>query len=77
MRFTSASNETASESPPLLEITQEIADAAALLAEADAYANVNRSTPTPTVRKRAGYWMEDISRKGSWPFKKDDSYQVC
>ncbi|KAK4141141.1 pectate lyase superfamily protein-domain-containing protein [Dichotomopilus funicola] len=76
-RFTSSSNETASEEPPpLLEITPEIADAAALLAEADADASVNRSAPTPTVRKRAGYWMEDISRKGSWPFKKDDSYRV-
>jgi hypothetical protein len=66
-----------SDPPPLLDITQEIADAAALLAEADAYAKVNGSAPSPTLRKRAGFWMEDISRKGSWPFKNDGGYQVC
>lgn len=72
----SGTKETESDAPPLLEITQEIADAAALLAEADAYAKANRSAPLPRIAKRAAYWMEDIARKGSWPFKNDDDYQV-
>lgn len=55
--------------PPLLEITTEIASAAALLAEAegagdfdgDSSANV---TETSDLQKRAGWWMEGIIRRG-------------
>lgn len=50
--------------PPLLEITPEIAAAAALVAEADAVAN---STGVSHIQKRGTFWMEHIARRGSHP----------
>lgn len=58
---------------PLLVITPEIVQAAALVAEADAVANPGN------VTKRAVsglYWMEHIARKGTVPWGDDPSYRV-
>lgn len=58
---------------PLLTITPEIVQAAALVAEADAGANPGNLT------KRAAsgsYWMEHLARKGTVPWGDDPDYQV-
>ena len=65
------SNSTdASTSPPLLDITDEIAEAAALVAEADAMAAVGNVT-----RRQApsggSFWMASIGRKGVVPWGGD------
>ncbi|OAX78349.1 hypothetical protein ACJ72_07345, partial [Emergomyces africanus] len=77
--------------PPLLDITKEIAAAAALVAEVDAVAEVRSyysrgskrdyskidALYNRTVEKRADtFWMEDIQRKGSWPFGDDPSFKI-
>lgn len=60
--------------PPLLEITDEIAHAAALVSEADAGVSQARNV---TVRDATGsYWMESLARKGTIPWGKDSSYKV-
>lgn len=65
----------------LLNITDEIAAAAALVAEDDA--RQNRHNVTQKVWKAAAaasqsgsYWMEHIARKGSVPWGDDPSYKV-
>lgn len=75
--------------PPLLKITNEIAAAAALLAEVEAVAEAkDLSKPkrdysyidalyNRTAEKQAQpFWMEDIERKGAWPFGNDPSFKV-
>jgi hypothetical protein len=69
--------------PPLLEITDEIAQAAALVAEADASAAVAAGTWNSTysrVTKRQAptgtYWMQNIARKGIVPWGDDSTYAV-
>ncbi|KAL0934896.1 LysM domain-containing protein [Colletotrichum truncatum] len=68
--------------PPLLEITPELAAAAALVAEAEALqaelGTGNGTTPTRRrMRKRAGtFWMEHIARRGTVPLGDDPSYKV-
>lgn len=60
--------------PPLLRITDEIAAAAALVAEADAQVSGKQSR---RVNKRSSFWMENISRKGTSPWADDaDTYVV-
>ncbi|OAA55282.1 Pectin lyase fold/virulence factor [Niveomyces insectorum RCEF 264] len=61
--------------PPLLVITDEIAQAAALLAEVDALAESNITAPVVSERASA-FWMEGISRKGSVPWGNDSGYKV-
>lgn len=68
--------------PPLLEITDEIAQAAALVAEADlsnaaafvpvvpAATNITRRQSLPT------FWMEGLSRKGKVPSGNNSTYVV-
>lgn len=59
--------------PPLLKVTDEMARAAAMLAELDAgpVSNVTEN------KKRADpYWMETIARHGSVPWGDDSSYKV-
>lgn len=66
-------NSTAS-SPPLLRITDEIVDAAALVAEADASGQAGNLT-----RRAAGsgtFWMGNIARKGTVPWGDDSGYKV-
>lgn len=63
--------------PPLFNVTDEIAAAAALVAEADAYADLKNGTLRRGIDKRAGtYWMGSIARMGSWPFGGDSTYVV-
>ncbi|KZL70356.1 exo-beta-D-glucanase, partial [Colletotrichum tofieldiae] len=68
--------------PPLLEITDEIAWAAALLAEAEAEVPEGgvRAPPSRNLTRRAAvrgsYWMESIARKGAVPWGEDHSYAV-
>lgn len=62
-------------SHPLLVITDEIADAAALVAEADAISTAGN----PTRRAGAaagGFWMQAIARKGTVPWGDDPAYKV-
>ncbi|UNI24919.1 hypothetical protein JDV02_010636 [Purpureocillium takamizusanense] len=66
---------------PRLKITDEIADAAALVAEDDA--RHTRHNVTQRVWKEAAaasqsgsYWMEHIARKGSVPWGDDPGYKV-
>ncbi|GAP93420.1 hypothetical protein SAMD00023353_10300200 [Rosellinia necatrix] len=63
---------------PLLNITDQIAQAAALLAEIDANPSLNVTTKTiPLIAERAGsFWMENIARKGTVPWGNDGSYKV-
>jgi hypothetical protein len=63
--------------PPLLEITPEIAAAAALVAEAEAVDELGNLTKRAVVAPRAGtFWMESIARKGTVPWGDDPSYKV-
>ncbi len=64
--------------PKLLEITDEMARAAALLAElgVDPVSNSTFRTPT-SIEKRAGtFWMESIAHKGTVAWGNDASYKV-
>lgn len=67
---------------PLLKITDEIARAAALVAQADAMtsAGVGFSNQTLTRRQSGGgsgtYWMQHLARKGRVPWGSDPSYTV-
>ena len=54
-------------SPPLLNITEDIARAAALLANIDA--NVNSNFTAPPKINAGAFWMEGIQRKGSVPWE--------
>ena len=62
--------------PPLFQVTEEIARAAALVAEADA------PPPSPGsqnfTRRAAGdpFWMERITRRGTVPWGDDPNYKV-
>lgn len=66
--------------PPLLEITPEIAGAAALVAEADALdqmGNPMTTTDGGPVAPRAGtFWMETIARKATVPWGDDPHYKI-
>ncbi|KAI1371648.1 glycoside hydrolase family 55 protein [Hypoxylon crocopeplum] len=67
--------------PPLLQITDEIAEAAALVAEADASGaagNVTRRAvaASSTFAASGTYWMEGLARKGTVPWGNDASYKV-
>lgn len=70
-------NSTASLPPPLLQITDEIAAAAALVAEADAvnatgYGNVTRRA----VAASGSYWMGSLDRMGTVPWGNNAIYKV-
>ncbi|KAH0427929.1 exo-1, 3-beta-D-glucanase [Colletotrichum camelliae] len=69
--------------PPLLNITEVIASAAALLSEADAAGISSNLTRNSTLHQRARratsgtYWMEHLGRKGTVPWGGDDpTYKV-
>jgi hypothetical protein len=61
-----------------LEITEEVASAAALLAELEAVTNTNMTNATSIINKRqsASFWMEQIDRLGTQPYGGDPSYKV-
>ncbi|KAH9206003.1 hypothetical protein DL95DRAFT_416922 [Leptodontidium sp. 2 PMI_412] len=64
--------------PRCYEVTEDIAAAAALVAEIDAAAGFRNGTVLPPLKKRAGeaFWMETISRSGTQPYGGDGSYKV-
>ncbi|KAI0097347.1 glycoside hydrolase family 55 protein [Nemania sp. FL0031] len=61
--------------PPLLTITDEIAEAAALVAEADAVARAGNATKR-AVAASGTFWMGSIARKGTVPWGDDPNYKV-
>lgn len=61
--------------PPLLEITEEIARAAALVAEADV-ANDTNFVPPPVRANAEPFWMAGVPYKGTMPWGDDPSYKV-
>jgi hypothetical protein len=68
------------DAPPLFNVTEDIAAAAALLAEAEAYEEVKKnSTLRRQVKLRrrqnweGAYWMEGRKKLGSWPFGNNPS----
>lgn len=72
------------ETPPLLDITEEIATAAALVSEADAAGSClagNQSyvqhawRPVQTTASGT-FWMEHIDRRGTVPFGNDPDYKI-
>ncbi|KAI1452083.1 glycoside hydrolase family 55 protein [Annulohypoxylon moriforme] len=66
---------TTSTVPPLLEITDEIAEAAALLAESDATEAAGNVTKR-AVAASGTFWMEGLARKGTVPWGDDPDYKV-
>jgi hypothetical protein len=61
--------------PPLLNITQEIAMAAALIAEADV-AKAFNDTSTRSQKRAGTFWMQDLDRRGAVPWGQDIGYKV-
>lgn len=49
-------------------MTEDLANAAALLAEIDAAASFRNGTVLPPLKKRAGgsFWMETMSKSALW-----------
>lgn len=66
----------ADNSPQLLEITDEIARAAALVAELEAEPVAN-ATADPLAKRAGTFWMEGLAHKGSVPWGNDASYKVA
>jgi len=60
---------------PLLQITDQIAEAAALVAEADAVATTGNATKR-AVATTGTYWMQSLARKGTVPWGNDPEYVV-
>lgn len=62
---------------PLLDITDAIAEAAALVAEADATSEAGNANVTKRAVAASGsYWMGSLARKGTVPWGDDPSYKV-
>ncbi|KAI0911199.1 glycoside hydrolase family 55 protein [Ustulina deusta] len=70
-----ASTVNATAPPPLLTITDEIAEAAALVAEADAVTSAGNVTKR-AVAASGTFWMGSIARKGTVPWGDDPDYKV-
>lgn len=65
--------------PPLFNVTADIATAAALIAEADAYEEATNITlgrrgadHTALQTRASSYWLANKQHKGSWPFGNND-----
>ncbi|KAK1911450.1 hypothetical protein P3342_012751 [Pyrenophora teres f. teres] len=79
MRMESFNDNGKDETPvtPLLDITDDLAAAAALVAEADAVGKAGNLTRRTTTKRATGsYWMGSIDHKGSVPWGGDASYKV-
>ncbi|KAL3470951.1 pectate lyase superfamily protein-domain-containing protein [Aspergillus californicus] len=61
---------------PLLHMTEEIAQAAALVAEADMAASLADGSSTLIKRAPGTFWMKDIRRQGTVPWGSDPNYKV-
>jgi len=79
-RLRSRARPVAAPAPPLLQITDEIAKAAALVAEADAAGTRGRGSNQTLARRQSSgpgtYWMAGLARKGRVPWGNDPSYNV-
>ncbi len=75
-RQSESANSTVAQPPPLLEITDEIAAAAALVAEADAVAAVRSGNVTRRQAAPAAFWMQGLARKGTVPWGNNATYKV-
>lgn len=62
--------------PPLLQITEEVAHAAALVAEADTASKLATGSATLATRAEGTFWMKDIRRQGTVPWGDDAQYKV-
>ncbi len=71
----SGGNTINEEVTPLLQITDRIAEAAALVAESNAAAAAGNATER-AVASSGTYWMESLSRKGTVPWGNDPAYVV-
>ncbi len=61
--------------PPLLKITDDLARAAALVAELDAR-NTSSSQSKPVEKRAGSFWLGNLDHKGSVPWGDDKSYKV-
>lgn len=64
------------ENQPLLQISERIAHAAALVAEADMAASLAKGSTTLVKRAAGSFWMKDIQRQGTVPWGNDPQYKV-
>ncbi|KAL4918625.1 pectate lyase superfamily protein-domain-containing protein [Aspergillus aurantiobrunneus] len=62
--------------PPLLQITEGVAHAAALVAEADMAAGLANGSSSLVKRQEGTFWMRDIRRQGTVPWGDDAQYRV-
>ncbi|GFP60365.1 glucan 1,3-beta-glucosidase [Trichoderma asperellum] len=62
--------------PPLLVITEEIAAAAALVAEAEMKGKLRNVTRRAAAAGSGTFWMQDIARKGTVPWGDDPDYVI-
>lgn len=62
--------------PMLLEITDEIANAAALVAEAEAYTAMRANNLTRRQSSAGTFWMQGLARKGTVPWGDDPTYAI-
>ncbi|RDW86246.1 glycoside hydrolase family 55 protein [Aspergillus mulundensis] len=76
LRFGANSTRDDDEYPPLLQITEDIAHAAALVAEADVAAEQANGTSAPIRPAAATFWMQDIKHQGTMPWGNDAQYKV-
>lgn len=64
--------------PPLFQVTDEIAEAAALVSESESVEMVSNDTRRQVKVAASGtFWMEHLDRKGTVPWGDDPSYPVC
>ena len=79
MRMQSLNDNSEDETPvtPLIDITDDLAAAAALVAEADAVGKTGNLTRRAITKRATGsYWMGSIDHKGTVPWGNDASYKV-
>lgn len=64
--------------PPPLNITDEMRKAAALVAEADAWADTKNGTLLRLKKRAAGsFWLENLYHGGRWPFGTTPATSLC
>lgn len=62
--------------PPLLKINDDLARAAALVAELDAKQKSGNGSAHSAEKRGGSFWMGNIDHKGSVPWGDDSSYKV-
>lgn len=59
--------------PPLLNVTEEMRKAAALVAEADAWEALGNGTQKRHVKRAGNFWLGSVGHRGKWPFGNNDA----